>query len=101
MFALFGGFVIRGKKHSDYHPYFLKPNLESPNVRNQISSKAGGSTRFNVSQSILSSIEISIPSQNEQEKVADFISHFDKKIQLQQKNRLAKRTEKRIYTEDF
>ncbi|PAE12670.1 hypothetical protein CHI02_07245 [Niallia circulans] len=85
MFALFGGFVIRGKKHGDYHPYFLKLNLESPNVRNQISSKAGGSTRFNVSQSILSSIEISIPSQNEQKKIADFISHFDKKIQLQQK----------------
>lgn len=83
-FALFGGFVIRGKKQVDYHPYFLKLNLESPKVRNQISSKAGGSTRFNVSQSILSSIEISIPSQNEQEKIADFISYFDKKIQLQQ-----------------
>ncbi|MFA1739919.1 restriction endonuclease subunit S [Lysinibacillus fusiformis] len=59
-FALFGGFVIRGKKQPDFHPYFLKLNLESPKVRDQISSKAGGSTRF-----------------------ADFISHFDKKIQLQ------------------
>lgn len=83
-FALFGGFVIRGKKQAEYHPYFLKLNLESANVRNQISSKAGGSTRFNVSQSILSSIEISIPSQNEQERIADLISHLDKKIELQQ-----------------
>ncbi len=83
-FALFGGFVIRGKKQSEYNPYFLKLNLESPKVRNQISSKAGGSTRFNVSQSILSSIEISIPEQNEQEKIATFISHLDKKIHLQQ-----------------
>ncbi|WP_110929914.1 restriction endonuclease subunit S [Paenibacillus bouchesdurhonensis] len=83
-FALFGGFVIRGKKQVDYHPYFLKLNLESSKVRNQISSKAGGSTRFNVSQSILSSIEISIPSQNEQRKIADFIGHFDKRLQLQQ-----------------
>ncbi|MGW8822899.1 restriction endonuclease subunit S [Paenibacillus lautus] len=83
-FALFGGFVIRGKKQADYHPYFLKLNLESPKVRIQISSKAGGSTRFNVSQSILNSIEINIPSQNEQEKIADFISHFDKLIHLQQ-----------------
>nr|WP_269921896.1 restriction endonuclease subunit S [Psychrobacillus psychrodurans] len=49
-----------------------------------MSSKVGGSTRFNVSQSILSSIEISIPSQNKHEKIADFISHFDKKVQLQQ-----------------
>lgn len=84
MFALFGGFVIRGKKHGDYHPYFLKLNLESPNVRNQISSKAGGSTRFNVSQSILNSIEVNIPCKQEQEKIADFISNFDKKIQFHQ-----------------
>ncbi|MCM3567556.1 restriction endonuclease subunit S [Neobacillus mesonae] len=83
-FALFGGFVIRGKKHGDYHPYFLKLNLELPNVRNQISSKAGGSTRFNVSQPILNSIEINIPCLQEQEKIANFISNFDKKIQLQQ-----------------
>ncbi|MEK5081110.1 restriction endonuclease subunit S [Solibacillus sp. FSL W7-1436] len=84
-FALFGGFVIRGKKQADYYPYFLKLNLESPTVRNQIGSKSGGSTRFNVSQSILNSIEISIPTKKEQEKIADFISRFDRKIQLQQK----------------
>lgn len=94
-FALFGGFVIRGKKQDDYHPYFLKLNLESPNVRDQISSKAGGSTRFNVSQSILSSIAIRIPSQIEQEKIAEFISQFDKRIQLQQeKSNLLKEQKK-------
>lgn len=82
-FALFGGFVIRGKKHGDYHPYFLKLNLESPRIRHQIGSKAGGSTRFNVSQSILNSIEVSMPSKNEQKKIAEFIEHFDKKIKLQ------------------
>ncbi|MBG9823982.1 hypothetical protein ABE33_14835 [Bacillus safensis] len=82
-FALFGGFVIRGKRQKEYEPYFLKLNLESPRNRHQISSKAGGSTRFNVSQSILSSVEISIPSRIEQEKIADFISCFDKKVQLQ------------------
>lgn len=83
-FALFGGFVIRGKKQADYHPYFLKLNLESPNVRNQIGTKAGGSTRFNVSQSILSSVELKIPSKDEQSKIAEFFSTLDLKIQKQQ-----------------
>ncbi|ESU31879.1 hypothetical protein G3A_14260 [Bacillus sp. 17376] len=82
-FALYGGFVIRGKRQKEYNPYFLKLNLESPGIRHQISSKAGGSTRFNVSQSILSSVEVSLPSQMEQEKIADFICHLDKKMQLQ------------------
>lgn len=83
-FALFGGFVIRGKKIGQYEPYFLKLLLESPNVRNQISSKAGGSTRFNVSQSILSSVEIALPSENEQSQIAQFFQQLDKKIKLQQ-----------------
>ncbi|TYS67692.1 restriction endonuclease subunit S [Sutcliffiella horikoshii] len=83
-FALFGGFVIRGKKQADYHPYFLKLNLESPNVRNQIGTKAGGSTRFNVSQSILSSVELKMPSKDEQSKIAEFFSTLDLKIQKQQ-----------------
>ncbi|MEK4701755.1 restriction endonuclease subunit S [Solibacillus sp. FSL R7-0668] len=96
-FALFGGFVIRGKKQAEYHPYFLKLNLESPKVRDQISTKAGGSTRFNVSQSILSSIEISIPSESEQEKIADFISYFDKKIQLQQEKIALLKEQKKGY----
>lgn len=83
-FALFGGFVIRGKKQGEYQPYFLKLNLESPRIRHQIGSKAGGSTRFNVSQSILSSIEVYMPSQNEQQKIAEFMDYFDRKIKLHQ-----------------
>src|SRR5690606_495219 len=85
---------------------FLKLNLESPKVRNQISSKAGGSTRFNVSQSILSSIEIRIPDQSEQEKIAEFMSHIDKKIQLQkEKVKLLSEKKKgflqRIFNQEF
>lgn len=83
-FALFGGFVIRGKKIGQYNPYFLKLLLESPNVRNQISSKAGGSTRFNVSQSILSSVEVTLPSESEQSQIAQFFQQLDRKIKLQQ-----------------
>lgn len=83
-FALFGGFVIRGKMRADYDPYFLKLNLESSNVRNQISSKAGGSTRFNVSQSVLSTVEIKVPILDEQQKIADFFTLLDRRIEKQQ-----------------
>ncbi|EEM13839.1 MULTISPECIES: restriction endonuclease subunit S [Bacillus] len=83
-YCLFGGFVIRGKKIAEYEPYFLKLNLETPLIRHQIGSKSGGSTRFNVSQSILSSVEIKIPSINEQKKISKFMDLFNKKIQLQQ-----------------
>lgn len=34
--AVFGGFVIRGKKTTDYQPQFLKMALRSPAVRQQI-----------------------------------------------------------------
>lgn len=83
-YALFGGFVIRGKKIGEYDPYFIKLNLESPRVRNQIGSRAGGSTRFNVSQSILANVEINMPSIDEQKKVANFITVFDRKIKKQE-----------------
>lgn len=82
--ALFGGFVIRGKKKSEYNPYFLKLNLETPNIRNQIGSKSGGSTRFNVSQSILSSVELNMPTVDEQIIIAEFFEKLDMKIQKQQ-----------------
>lgn len=83
-YSLFGGFVIRGKKIAEYNPYFLKLNLETPLVRHQIGSKSGGSTRFNVSQGILNSIEIKMPNISEQKKISKFIDTFNKKIQLQQ-----------------
>lgn len=83
-FALFGGFVIRGKRIGHYNPVFLKLSLESPSVRKQIEAKSGGSTRFNVSQSILSSIRLHFPKTDEQKKIANFISNYDKRIELQQ-----------------
>lgn len=83
-YCLFGGFVIRGKKIAEYDPYFLKLNLETPLIRHQIGSKSGGSTRFNVSQGILNSIDIKMPSIVEQKAISKFMDIFNKKIQLQQ-----------------
>jgi len=59
-------------------------NLETPLIRHQIGSKSGGSTRFNVSQGILNSIDIKIPCIGEQKAISKFMDIFNKKIQLQQ-----------------
>lgn len=83
--ALFGGFIIRGKKINDYSPFFMKYLLNNQSTRKQISSKAGGSTRFNVSQSILNDIEIIIPSIDEQQKIGEFFSKLDRQIKLEEK----------------
>lgn len=83
--ALFGGFIIRGKKINDYSPFFMKYLLNNQSTRKQISSKAGGSTRFNVSQSILNDIEIIIPSIDEQQKIGEFFSKLDRQIELEEK----------------
>ncbi|MTD31881.1 restriction endonuclease subunit S [Planomicrobium sp. YIM 101495] len=82
--AVFGGFVIRGKKIAEYEPFFLKTLLNSSSARNQISSKSGGSTRYNVSQNILSDVAIKIPNISEQERIASFVILLDRKIQKQQ-----------------
>ena len=78
--ATFGGFVIRGKKIGDYDPIFLNALLKTSEIRRSISSKAGGSTRFNVGQETLSSTIILLPSLTEQQKIAACLSSLDRLI---------------------
>lgn len=80
--ATFGGFVIRGKKIGDYIPIFLNKLLKTNLARNEITSKSGGSTRYNVGQEILKDVKLFFPSLQEQEKIAKFLSSVDKKISL-------------------
>ncbi|EIM07962.1 restriction modification system DNA specificity domain-containing protein [Planococcus antarcticus DSM 14505] len=82
--AVFGGFVIRGKKIADYSPFFLKAVLNNSSARNQITSKAGGSTRYNVGQSILSEVTVRVPQIEEQQKISSFFILLNKKIETQQ-----------------
>lgn len=80
--ATFGGFVIRGKKIGNYVPTFINKVLKTNLARNEITSKAGGSTRYNVGQDILNEVRIIIPNIQEQQKIADFLSSVDKKISI-------------------
>lgn len=82
--ALFGGFVIRGKRCANYHPFFLKLLLNNSSVRKSISSLAGGSTRFNISQDILNSIKVWLTEISEQQKIGAFFSKLDQQIELEE-----------------
>ncbi|MCD9616894.1 restriction endonuclease subunit S [Chryseobacterium gleum] len=83
--ATFGGFVIRGKKIGDYNPIFFNKLLKTNSARESITSKSGGSTRFNVGQEILSSVNLYFPNLFEQDKIASFLSIIDERIQTQRK----------------
>lgn len=79
--AVFGGFVIRGKRIKKYNPLFIHNLLKTEAARKEITSKSGGSTRYNVGQETLSNVEITTTSLPEQQKIASFLSAVDKKIQ--------------------
>ncbi|MCO5947938.1 restriction endonuclease subunit S [Mucilaginibacter flavidus] len=87
--ATFGGFVIRGKKVNDYNPFFMHSLLKTDLIREAITTKSGGSTRYNIGQETLKTISIYIPNLVEQEKIAQFLGVIDTKIlQLSKKKAL-------------
>ncbi|MED3269596.1 restriction endonuclease subunit S [Bacillus thuringiensis] len=82
-YALYSGFSIRGKKKGSFNPSFVELSLNYIN-RKQIERKSGGSTRFNISQTILNTIEILKASNEEQQKIGTFFKELDDMITLQQ-----------------
>lgn len=83
--ATFGGFVIRGRKIGNYDPIFFNKLLKTNAARDSITSKSGGSTRYNVGQEILTSVILHFPSLCEQEKIAAFLTLIDDRITTQNK----------------
>ena len=79
--AVFGGFVIRGRKKEDYNPYYINYLLKTSPVRKEITTKSGGSTRYNVGQESLSQVFVNLTNVPEQQKIASFLSAVDEKIQ--------------------
>ena len=59
--AVFGGFVIRGKKIGEYNPIFFNHLLKSSSVRMEIKKKAQGAQHINIGQDLLSTIIFFIP----------------------------------------
>ena len=80
--AVFGGFVIRGKKIGEYNPIFFNHLLKSSSVRMEIKKKAQGAQHINIGQDLLSTIKFFIPCLEEQEKIANCLSSFDDLISV-------------------
>lgn len=100
--ATFGGFVIRGKEIAEYEPIFLNKLLKTDAARDNITSKSGGSTRYNVGQDILSSVVLSFPSLPEQQKIASFLIKVDEKLtQFRKKKELLEQYKKGIMQKIF
>lgn len=100
--ATFGGFIIRGKKVGNYDPIFLNKLLKTERARIEITSKSGGSTRYNVGQKTLASVKLLFPTLPEQTKIANFLSSVDEKIQaLQKKKSLLEQYKKGVMQKIF
>ncbi len=78
--AVFGGFVIRGKKKADYNPVFFRFLLQSQFVRRQIVGRAAGAQHFNVGQEDLESIIIPLFRKEEQDRIATIFAAADREI---------------------
>tara|TARA_R110002050_G_scaffold204522_4_gene340192 strand:- start:120058 stop:121404 length:1347 start_codon:yes stop_codon:yes gene_type:complete len=100
--AVFGGFVIRGRKKINYNPYFFNYLLKTSASRKEITTKSGGSTRYNVGQDSLSQVFVTFPSLLEQQKIASFLTAVDEKIQqLTKKKELLEQYKKGVMQQLF
>ena len=93
--ASFGGFVIRGKKRSDYDPLYLKYALDSFVVRKQIMQCAAGAQHINVSQEDLCNVVVNLPTIDVQNRISKLISDIDLRITIEEKKANAQVTLKK------
>ena len=83
--AVFGGFVIRGKKKAEYNPLFFRYLLASPFARRKIIPMGAGAQHFNIGQEGLNRVKLHFASLDEQKKIAIFLSLLDERIATQNK----------------
>ena len=86
----FGGFVIRGRLKSLVStPYVLKLALSTATARKRITSKSGGSTRYNIGQDSLAEVAICVPTTQESERIESIFYLLSEKINLLNKKKQA------------
>ena len=83
--AIYGGFVIRGRKIGNYDPLFFKYLLATPLARKRTRRMGAGAQHFNIGQEGLSKISLYFPSIGEQRKIAALLSLIDERIATQNK----------------
>ena len=83
--AVFSGFVIRGKKISEYNPVYLNALLRTSYVRKAIIRQAAGAQHINIGQESLAKVHIALADDPEQKKIAAILTTQDKVIELKEK----------------
>ena len=83
--AVFGGFVIRGKKKAEYEPLFFRYLLASPFARKKIIPMGAGAQHFNIGQEGLNKVKLHFALLDEQKKIARLLSLLDERIAIQNK----------------
>ena len=83
--AVFGGFVIRGKKKTEYNPMFFRYLLASPYARKKSIPMGAGAQHFNIGQDGLSKVKLHFPILQEQQKIAALLRLIDERITTQNK----------------
>ena len=83
--AVFGGFVIRGKKKAEYNPLFFRYLLASPFARKKIIPMGAGAQHFYIGQEGLSKVKLNFASLGEQNKIAKLMLAIDERISTQNK----------------
>ena len=83
--AVFGGFVIRGKKKGKYDPQYFNYLLRSPFARKRIIPMGAGAQHFNIGQEGLSKVKLHFANIEEQKKIGKMISLLDERIATQNK----------------
>ncbi len=88
--ATFGGFVIRGRPKRVLNPHYFDALLKTSAVRKDMTSRSGGSTRFNIGQESLDAVVAYVaPSPDEQAKIAAFFGTVQTRIDLLRRRCLA------------
>ena len=72
-------------KKQFFSPMFKGYYFNTPVIHNQIRILANGFKVFGISKDNINNLKVTIPSKQEQEKIAQFLSLLDKKIELQTK----------------
>jgi type I restriction enzyme S subunit len=88
--ATFGGFVIRGRPKQKIDSHFFDALLKTAPVRKDMTSRSGGSTRYNIGQESLDAVSVWVaPTLDEQQEIAGFLGVVDARIRLLQRQHTA------------
>lgn len=78
--AVYGGFVIRGRPFVEIDSLFLNYLLKDEAHRKRISANGAGAQHFNIGQTGLAEVEITLPALAEQHAIAEVLSDMDAEL---------------------